>query len=367
MKNINNELDDLIWKYLSGTIGEEELDSLNNLLSKKENQIYFQDAIQFNNRINKEMLPLKKNSNNSVKRFPLWKIAAVIILVIGLGGILNYLFNPFSDLQLDEPQITFESGTGETQKISGENSTLKINNNTSLTLRNDTIKLNSSSSKEISYNKLFVPKGRTSVLVLDDGTVVNINSDTEIRFPTHFSKGAVRNIYLKGEAFFSVTKTGDPFVVNASELNIEVLGTKFNVNSYENSKVIETALVEGKVRVYTNDTISSEENVLTPNMLAVYSKSAKDIHTYKDVSLSSRIAWQKGYLFFEKDAFSDIAHVLERKFNVEIEIQDEKLKNEKFTAKFEKESLEDILKSFSESYPFKFSFKTNNKITIMKK
>src|SRR5690606_20172851 len=107
-----------------------------------------------------------------------------------------------------------------------------------------------SKGEELVYNTLNIPYGKQFDVVLSDGTHVFLNSGTSLRYPVTFIKGKDRTVFLSGEAYFEVAKDeGHPFVVDANEIQIEVLGTKFNVSRYPEDSNINTVLVEGSIEL----------------------------------------------------------------------------------------------------------------------
>ncbi|MBA4849652.1 FecR family protein [Emticicia sp. BO119] len=119
-----------------------------------------------------------------------------------------------------------------------------------------------------------------SEIKLEDGTVVKLKKNSSISYPKHFGK-ETRNVYLKGEAFFKVKRNPNaPFIVHTGDLVTEVLGTSFNVKSYDNSKAIEVSVTSGRVSVYEmSEKLSDKKNgvILTPNQKVVFDKSSKKI------------------------------------------------------------------------------------------
>lgn len=119
-----------------------------------------------------------------------------------------------------------------------------------------------------------------SEIKLEDGTVVRLKKNSSISYPKHFGK-ETRNVYLKGEAFFKVKRDPNaPFIVHTGDLVTEVLGTSFNVKSYDNAKAIEVSVTSGRVSVYEQTEKSSDKKngvILTPNQKVVFDKSSKKI------------------------------------------------------------------------------------------
>lgn len=176
------------------------------------------------------------------------------------------------------------------------------------------------------YNTVVVPRGGEYRLVLADGTIVWLNSDSELKFPVAFT-GAKRRVFLKGEAYFDVAKNPDlPFVVDVARMEVEVLGTQFNINAYREGGVFQTTLVSGKVQVY--DLRKAEHVILLPNQQA----RVKDGHlSVLDVDASEYTSWREGKFYFESEPLLEIVAQLERWYDIDFFFSREELKNYEFT------------------------------------
>src|SRR5690606_36367432 len=117
-------------------------------------------------------------------------------------------------------------------------------------------------SDKLAYNTLKIPFGKKFRLQLSDGTMVHINSGSTLKYPIKFIAGENRQVYLDGEAFFDVAKDKKhPFIVNADNLNVRVLGTHFNVSNYPEDAVTDVVLVEGSVGMYrSNEEFDASKN-----------------------------------------------------------------------------------------------------------
>lgn len=180
-------------------------------------------------------------------------------------------------------------------------------------------------SVELQYNILRVPRGGEYSVVLGDGTLVCLNSESELRYPVRFD-GEERQVFLRGEGYFEVTKDPDhPFVVEVENARIEVLGTTFNVCSYEEEEQVVTTLVEGMVR------LSSENQsvVLIPNEQGILDKEG---HLIKmEVDVFPYVAWQKGLFVFQQQPLERVMQVVSRWYDVEVVFRNEKTKKISFT------------------------------------
>jgi len=172
-------------------------------------------------------------------------------------------------------------------------------------------------------NSLKVPIGMDYKIVLSDGSTVWLNSQTVIKFPFKFGATS-REISVNGEAFLEVTKDpARPFFVRTSRGAVQVLGTSFNVNTYD-SGVVKVALVEGAVRFKTK----SSETTIKPGWEAVYRNEAVGLKPFdQDVTL----AWRTGRLYFENATIQEITNVLPRWFGVEVQFDNPSVKTDTFT------------------------------------
>src|SRR5690606_11338540 len=127
--------------------------------------------------------------------------------------------------------------------------------------------------EDVSYREVQTPRGDRSLTVLDDGTQVWLNANSTLRFATDFVAGNTREVFLDGEAFFDVVEDkSKPFIVHASGVSVEVLGTAFNVLSYDDDGVVETTLVRGKIDIVPNGGDSNSHLTLLPNQRAVFNR-----------------------------------------------------------------------------------------------
>lgn len=238
------------------------------------------------------------------------------------------------------------------------------------------------SSQTVQYNEVSVSFGSKSRIVLPDGSVVILNSGSKLRYPAQFAR-ATRDVYLEGEGFFDVEESkSKPFLVRTKDITVRVLGTKFNVKSYDDEKTIETTLVSGKVEIFANkDEKQSEKKkiVLEPNQQALFYKESDNMSLNQPqskplesvvvsdspVEIKSKVdivevtAWKDNRLVFKNEKFNELATKLERWYDVKIEIKDEELKHILFTGTFQKESIEQALSALRLIIPFRYEMKMN--------
>lgn len=183
------------------------------------------------------------------------------------------------------------------------------------------------------YNTLVVPRQGEFQVVLADGSKVYLNSESEIRYPTFFA-GGERRVFLKGEAFFEVASdTSRPFIVEVGEMDVRVLGTRFNVNAYAPERAIRTTLVSGKVRV--SDREDKAAVILEPGQQAVWKK---DGLTTREVDALAVSAWVDGKFYFEEGmTLEEITEQLQRWYDIDFFFASERVKRFVFAGMIKKE------------------------------
>jgi ferric-dicitrate binding protein FerR (iron transport regulator) len=369
----------LLIKYLTETITEAERQQLTEWLQTPKNQKTFKEFVKINHRLNKnathidleaayERLMASVNISQKeapVKKLtPTWlKYAAVFVGVAALGfGI--YYNSPKTNVPAATPQITLQLEDGSI-RILDENSAAPIvdaqGNIISEQNRNALVYSQKSAPKTLQYNTLKVPYGKTFHLALSDGSQVVLNAGTQLKYPVAFVEGENRTVFLDGEAFFEVAKdAAHPFTVATEQMDIEVLGTKFNVTSYNEDRNNYTVLVEGKVAAHSK--ISEEEKVLSPNEKVFFENGSLQV---QPTNVAKFIAWVQGQLVFVDDSFGVIKNKLERKYNVKIINNYAELANITITATFTNETIDEVLKTFQTYKDFTYTYK-NGTVTINK-
>lgn len=163
----------------------------------------------------------------------------------------------------------------------------------------------------------FVPFGAKQTIRLGDGTLVRLNSGSTLKYPAQFSDGE-RNVELKGEAFFEVTRDESrPFTISSGDIRTQVLGTSFNVRYRTDEDHIQVALVSGMVKVRD---VRGNEMLLEPSEMAVYSTSDKVIKK-KNFDEKLVTSWKDNILIFEKASIGEVVDQLEKWYGVNIDMQ----------------------------------------------
>ena len=258
------------------------------------------------------------------------RYAAAIIILLGVG---SYFFatskqansgktttiarSPVADVEPGKQGAILTLMDGSKMLLDSlGNGVVTTQNGTKVLLQNGQLvyKTGSVSGAAIGYNTMTTPKGRQFQLVLPDGSKVWLNAASSIRYPTVFT-GNERKVEVTGEAYFEVVRNAaSPFRVKVNdETEVEVLGTHFNVNSYENEESINTTLLEGSVSVKS----SSEKLLLRPGQQAKVAGTEK-IKLVEDVDVEKVMAWKNGVFDFQDATLQEVMRQLERWYDIDV-------------------------------------------------
>ena len=194
--------------------------------------------------------------------------------------------------------------------------------------------------------------GMVSCVTLPDNTRVWLNSDSYLRYPARFGKE--RRVTLFGEGYFDVAKDPDhKFVVEARTVEIEVYGTEFNVEAYDND-CIRTTLVSGRVGVKYDDRFHHRQLVrMMPGQQAIYDTRTRFMYL-NGADVTCNTSWKEGKIVLNNTSFEDALRLIGNKYNVQFRIKNDRLRNNKFTGTFSNQSLDVILKYFNISSNINF-------------
>jgi transmembrane sensor len=195
-----------------------------------------------------------------------------------------------------------------------------------------------------------VPQGQYVHLTLSDGTRVSLNSNSKLIFPTAFSNDN-RVVELDGEGYFEVAHNArKPFLVRTHKCDIKVLGTKFNVLAYKESKIFETSLVQGSVEVMNIE--SYEKQLLNPNEKVVLSNNQLLVSKMNN---TDELLWRKGILVFENESLTEIFDKLTFYYDIHIVVNNKYLLEKTCTAKFrQKDGIDHIMRVLQKLHGFDF-------------
>lgn len=374
----------LIVKFITNQASQDEIEALTKWLEEEQNQIVFSDFVKTNfaidaamnsfdsNEVRKQLSERIQQEKNVFykRRFAsYYKYAA--ILIVALGSFYFYTnSNVFKNKgnvvvpRQDEIVLQLGNESAETIDTSERRSiTDKDGKIIGKQEKNRLVYSNAYSNGKLVYNTLKIPYGKKFEVQLSDGTVVYLNAGTSLRYPVQFVKNQSRQVYLTGEAYFEVSKDkAHRFTVNTQEVKVEVLGTKFNVNSYTEDVSSDVVLVEGKVSLYKDKKTTENQVYLLPGIKGSNTRGQQKITT-ETVNTDYYTAWVKGSLVFKNESFNSIIKKLERHYNVTFINKNKVLGREIFNARFDNEPIEVVLKYFSDSYAIDYKIE-GDKITI---
>ncbi len=294
-----------------------------------------------------------------------------VVLVIGIVSAVYINLQKDNSLLIPQEGNTIVGQTlldEEVYILSGDNKTSLTNNSKLEFTQNDNMVITDSAQTKqelklasASMNKLVVPFGKRSNLILADGTKVWLNSGTEVDFPSKFT-GQTREITVNGEVYVEVKEDAQkPFIVRTKSMDIQVYGTSFNVSDYNDDLTKTVVLVEGSVSVKT----IGQETKLQPNRKLEITNGKI---TEQTVDVSEYISWTQGVMEFNETPVSEILKKVGRYYNVEFENSPDITLNDKtFSGKlFLSNNLDSVMVSISLLSSTKYERK-NNIIHISKK
>jgi hypothetical protein len=210
--------------------------------------------------------------------------------------------------------------------------------------------------KKETWVEIKAPAWTKVQFTLPDGTAGWLNSNSRLKYNGNFNLD--RQVTLNGEAYFDVFKDKKrPFVVNTNDIFVRVLGTRFNIASYENEKDIEVVLEEGSL-VFNAKKINKTYKMV-PNDLVSYDKTEQDFST-KTVHPQKYISWTQGRLEFRNDPMDVISRRLERWYNIDIELNVNLKDDPRLRATFVDEGFEEVLGLLKRSLPIDFEVEKGN-------
>ncbi len=381
--NIHEKLSDLLYKDILGLAGEEEQRELNSLLARYGLRGMDRDEIITRleekdifdgKKAYQKFRELKNVRGRKVRRLGWWISSAASIVVI-LGGAWWLNREPVQVRKI-EPIVAELIHPGEScavitladgKQVSLESHVRELEESDGTILRSESGELVYKANREnvvadVMYNTLTIPRGGEYRLELADGTKVWLNAETELKFPVNFS-GDTREVYLKGEAYFQVSKdVQHEFRVHTSMGIVKVLGTSFNVRDYVGEQRVVTTLETGKV-AYVSDELK-QEVVLTPGFQVQEGKSGEI--EMKKVDVIQYIGWREGKYVFEDATLENIMQTLERWYDIDVVYMDESVRNYHFTGDLERYEDINVFLDFIETGG-DVKFKTEGKTIIIDK
>ncbi|MEO6136350.1 MAG: FecR family protein [Ginsengibacter sp.] len=263
---------------------------------------------------------------------PYYAAAAIIFCIFSAGAFYFLNNKPVpqivqSSIQISDSSVITPGGNKAILTLSNgtsinltnaQNGALTTQGSIKISKVNGVLSYNSLNSKnlEMLYNTISTPRGGQYQLILTDGTKVWLNAASSLRFPANFV-GKERQVELVGEAYFEVAHHAEkPFIVKLPNMEVEVLGTHFNINSYEDESTIKATLLEGSIKINQQ----GGSNFLKPGQQAEVNKTG-DIKIIKKVDIESVIAWKNEKFQFDRADIKTIMRQIERWYDVDVEYE----------------------------------------------
>ncbi len=280
----------------------------------------------------KLLTPTKKR----VISFNFYKYAAISLLTLSLGLSTHYLVNN-SSLFVKESTISLITSSkasltlanGDVIDLTKDTAYVTKQLNFTVDERSETIVYNinaqeigSQNKKEEQYNVISTDIGKDYRIVLPEGTIAHLNSGSTLKFPTLFLSNK-REVEVSGEVLFDVQEDKTkPFIVKTKNMTIEVLGTTFNVNSYEDNDAVYTTLLSGSLKVSD----SNNSVIISPNQQAIYNKVNSAI-TVKEVETEVYSSWSQGAFVFKDEKLFNIIKSINRWYDFDFIFRDQESKD----------------------------------------
>ena len=216
------------------------------------------------------------------------------------------------------------------------------------------------------YYSAHSPRGSVSEMVLPDGSIIFLNSDSKIKYSIDGNKG-IREVFLNGEAWFKVEKNKNkPFVVHTPFYDVNVTGTQFNVKAYDSDNIVATTLEKGEVIINSTKDFKLAENIiLEPGEQVVLNKNSREL-TIKTVNTKWFTSWKDNKLIFVNTNMKEFIVILERKYGVDIEIKNKTILDLHVDCTINNESVMEILEILEKTLPVNYKI-VGQKIIITTK
>ena len=389
MENLEKgiEVSQLIVKDLQGCISPEEKVMLDKWLeeSSENREIYHRVQGRVNReerqriirKLNKRAAWERVDRNTKKYRHPIlrrcMKYAATIVLPLFMVGVGFYLIRDKEEIHPVAEMVKISPGVTKAELVLADGHKVVLGTETIDSLvseegvnivkdGNGVSYLGNKEEGDLAYNIMRVPRGGEFKVRLQDGTLVYMNSETELKYPVRFV-GKERRVYLSGEAYFEVQRdTTKPFIVVMNGNEVRVLGTEFNVRSYEDEKCQFTTLVAGKVLLTTHDHRCIE---LLPNEQWIVDPQGDIRKEQVDVALYT--AWKDGNFVFRKQSLEHIMEIVERWYDLKVTFEDEWCKQVSFSGNVERyDDFSKLAEMLEATGSVKFRIK-NNEIYVTKR
>lgn len=365
-KKIN--IEELLVRILENRAGSEEIRYFSKWMEGQENRVYFEKFKKIWNfsagsHASPEMLEagvrdyrlfMEKSLKSKMRVTLMWRIGSVAAVLLMILYSVFWLRKDVSEVSSGEKYVV-SSGREVILKLA-DNKEIILGDSLNLSgVAGEWVSINKVDHRgivyrlkdsmgikeeELSYNQIIVPAGERFLVQLSDGTKVWINSESALRYPAYFGKN-IREVEARGNVYFEVAKDSTrPFVVASRELTTEVLGTRFEVNTYGDRDEVSATLVEGSVRVG----VGSRFVVIKPNQQFTFNTKSGTIEV-NEVDAAREVMWKDGILVIDNEAFRDVVWKLERWYGVSIVNETGLVFTQSFSGEFDREDIHMAIES----------------------
>ena len=365
-KKIN--IEELLVRILENRAGSEEIRYFSKWMEGQENRVYFEKFKKIWNfsagsHASPEMLEagvrdyrlfMEKSLKSKMRVTLMWRIGSVAAVLLMILYSVFWLRKDVSEVSSGEKYVV-SSGREVILKLA-DNKEIILGDSLNLSgVAGEWVSINKVDHRgivyrlkdsmgikeeELSYNQIIVPAGERFLVQLSDGTKVWINSESALRYPAYFGKN-IREVEARGNVYFEVVKDSTrPFVVASRELTTEVLGTRFEVNTYGDRDEVSATLVEGSVRVG----VGSRFVVIKPNQQFTFNTKSGTIKV-NEVDAARKVMWKDGILVIDNEAFRDVVWKLERWYGVSIVNETGLVFTQSFSGEFDREDIHMAIES----------------------
>jgi hypothetical protein len=362
-------LNNLLAKILNGTATREEIITFSQWIKHYNNEAYFdkfkemwhvsvdniyKKSNAFHNNPGRFIEYMRMSKRRAIlKRGLISSISAAASIAL-LFGIYNIWMNDnlhrkpdLTALKYSKDSVRVELNNGE--KVENLKDTAKYITDLEEILAENSVKTLPEQPKVKVYNTVTTPSGERAAMVLPDGSKVYLTSNSYLRYPTQFDRSK-REVTLVGRAYFEVKKSSVPFVVNTSDMNIEVLGTSFDVESRYSAQNTSVILVEGSVKVQAD----GKTRIIYPDEQISLHRLTREM-TVKNVDSKLLTMWKDGVLIVHGQSFDELIENLSSWYGVEIVDLTTVSELEKFNGRFDREDIQVAIEAVSISAKIQYS------------
>lgn len=303
-------------------------------------------------------------------------IAACLAIILATVGIIRnekatvgssnieYTFTA-RDIDMSTNNLILNLANGEMVEVEEDMVDIKVEDD-EIIVNEELLTVNSTPTStnhdKSSMNEVVIPYGKRAMMQLSDGTKVWLNAGTKFAFPNEFT-AKQRMVFLDGEAYFEVAKNeSKPFVVSSQQMNIEVLGTKFNVSTYNADDFAETVLIQGSVDVWRNGAeVDVDKMRMSPFERASITKQIDGIKLISEQDAMIYVAWIDGWYKFSNESLEVVLRKLKRFYNVDFEYEPSVLKKAlPISGKLDlRESISDVMYALSQVSEIDYDIENN--------